>query len=167
MGGERANTLRFGGGEKIALEDIARFIAPKRPKRALSILNCFYGGEGLTAAEIMKETGMREKALRYYITKLKRWKILWTHRRWMMPAVYHVEAGAFHARVDSVLVDPLKNLSHQRGPLLHPTDVKPAPPTRFVPEATGRCHSCDIITKTNSDNRCQVCFEGNGGAIHG
>jgi len=148
----------------MALEDLARFIAPKCPKRALSILSCFYGGERLTKAEIMKETGMGEKALNYHITRFKRWKILWTHRRWKMPAVYSIAASAFHARIDSVLLDPLTNLSRQRGPLLHPTDTKPAPPTRFVPESTGRCHSCDTITKTNSDNHCRVCFEGNGGA---
>lgn len=148
----------------MALEDVARFIAPKRPKRALSILNCFYGGERLTKAEIMKETGIKLRSLESYFTRFKRWKILWTHRRWNMPAVYSVAASAFHARVDSVLVDPLTNLSHQRGPLLHPTDTTPAPPMRFIPEGTGRCHDCDTITKTNSDNRCRVCFEENGGA---
>jgi len=151
----------------MALEDLARFIAPKRPRRALSILNCFYGGESLTKAEIMAETGMRKRSLEFYITKFRRWKILWTHRRWKMPAVYSVAASAFHARIDSVLVDSLTNLSIQRGPPLHPTDAKPAPATRWAPEATGRCHDCDTITKTNSDNLCRVCFEENGRARHG
>lgn len=148
----------------MALEDLARFIAPKRPKRALSILNCFYGGERLTKAEIMKETGMRKRSLEFYITKFRRWKILWTQRRRNMSAVYSIAASAFHARIDSVLLDPLTNLSIQRDPPLHPTDAKPAPPTRFIPEATGRCHDCDMIGKTNADNRCRVCFIKNGGA---
>lgn len=151
----------------MALEDVARFIAPKRPQRALAILRCFYGGESLTKAEIMKEADMRKRSLEYYITKFRRWKILWTYRRWKMPAVYRVEASAFHARVDSVLVDSLETLSRQRGPPLHPTDAKPAAPKRFIPTSTGRCHSCDTITKTNSDNLCRVCFEENGGARHG
>lgn len=143
----------------MALEDLARFIAPKRPRRALSIFNCFYGGESLTKAEIMKETGMSEKALNYYATRFKRWKILWTHRRWKMPAIYSISASGFHARIDSVLVDPLIALGRPRGPPLHPTDDTPVAPTRFIAESTGRCYVCDTITKTNSDNRCRPCFE--------
>lgn len=143
----------------MALEDLARFIAPKRPSRTLAILNCFYGGESLTKAEIMKETDMKEKALNRYLTRFKRWKIIWTHRRWMMPAIYSISASGFHARLDSVLVDPLITLSRPRGPALHPTDGTPSAPTRFIAESTGRCHVCDTITKTNSNNRCQPCFE--------
>jgi len=150
----------------MALEDLARFIAPKRPGRALSILNCFYGGEGLTKAEIMNETGMKLRLLESYITKFRRWKILWSHRHRHMPAIYHVEASAFHVHLDTMLIDPLENLSRQRGSLLHPTDAEPAAPTRFIPEGTSRCHDCDMIGKTNADNLCRVCFLKTGGARH-
>lgn len=151
----------------MALEDLARFIAPKSPERMLAILRCFYGGDGATKASIMRQTGLREKALNYHITRLKKWKILWTRRRHLLPAIYHVEPRAFRVRLDSVLVDPLITLGRPQGPPLYPTDETPVAPTRFVAESTGRCHTCDTITKTNSDNLCEVCFEENGGARHG
>lgn len=97
----------------MALEDLARLIAPKRPKNALKILRCFYGvegGRGRTMRELMQETGMKEKTIRYYITCLKRWRILLTQRNYMKPATYHLDHRGFHARIDSLLCDPLKNL---------------------------------------------------------
>ncbi len=95
----------------MALEDLARFLAPKSPKRAMSILQCFYNNEdGCTLADMMRATGLREKALRYHITKFKRWKLLWTQRHYMRPATYHLEQRAFHIRLDTVLVDPLQYL---------------------------------------------------------
>lgn len=147
----------------MALEDLARFIAPKRPNRMLTILRCFYGGDGATKASIMHQTGIKQRALEYYITRLKKWKVLWVRRRRRgMAAVYSVEPSAFRVRLDSVLVDPLITLGRPRGPPLYPTDETPAAPTRFVAESTGRCHTCDMIGKTNADNLCRICFLKNG-----
>lgn len=93
----------------MGLEDLARFLAPKRPERAMAILRCFYKNEdGCTMSDLMRETGLREKALRYYITKFRRWKLLWTERRYCQPAIYHLEPRPFHVRLDTVLIDPLK-----------------------------------------------------------
>lgn len=95
----------------MSLEDLARFLAPKRPERAMSILRCFYNNdEGCTLADMMRATGLREKALRYHITKFKRWRLLWTERRYCQPALYHLELRAFHVRIDTMLVDPLHYL---------------------------------------------------------
>lgn len=96
----------------MALEDLARLIAPRRPNLALKILRCFYSkNEGRTLEELMKETGItHERTFQYYITRLKHWGILWTRRRFNAPAIYSLSHKAFHARVDTLLCDPLKNL---------------------------------------------------------
>jgi len=95
----------------MGLDDLARFLAPKRPERAKSILRCFYDNdEGCTLAGMMRETGLREKALRYYITKFKWWKLLWSERRFCQQALYRLEPKAFHVRLDTKLVDPLRYL---------------------------------------------------------
>lgn len=155
------NTLRFSGGEKIALEDLARLIAPKRPRQALAILRCFYPkNEGRTFEELMRETGIKEKALRYYITRLKRWRLIYTMRgRNHSPAAYCLDSRGFHARIDTMLVDPVTNLSGLKWQPPPSNDTAKGNPTRFIPEATGRCHSCDVVGKTNSDNLCKTCFE--------
>lgn len=95
----------------MALEDLACLVASKRPQNVLRILRCFYmENGGHTFTELMKRTGLREKALRYYITRLRRWRIISTQRRYLRPALYHLEPKAFHARIDTLLCDPLKHL---------------------------------------------------------
>jgi len=139
----------------MALEDVARFLSSHRPRQMLSLLNCFYGGRMPTKAELMKQTGLKGRALSYYITRLKRWKILYTHRRRNMQATYSIEPSMFHARIDTLLCDPLKNLSHNQE--RQPATPREAALTTF--DSIGRCHACDAITKTNDDNRCRACFE--------
>ena len=93
----------------MGLNDLARFLAPKCPRRARAILQCFYGNDGgCTLADMMRETGMREKTLQYHLTKFRRWKLLWTERRHRAPAIYHLEMRPFHVRLDTVLIDPLR-----------------------------------------------------------
>lgn len=146
-------------------------IAPKRPKTALKILRCFYPkNEGRTLGELMHETSMREKALRYYMTKLRKWKILWTKRRWCASAVYYLDHRGFHARIDTLFCDPLKALTNGPPRWQPSTSANLAEVTPhlkavklFTPTSTGRCYSCDTITKTNSDNLCAICFKENGG----
>lgn len=105
------------------MEDLARFLAPKRPERATSILRCFYNNDGgCTLAEMMRETGMREKALRYYITRFRRWRLLRTERRYCQTALYHLELRSFHVRLDTLLCDPLRNF---QAPKLGPEGFEP------------------------------------------
>lgn len=102
---------RGGNAEDMGLEDLARFLAPKRPENALAILRCFYGadgGRGRTMGEIVRETGLREKNVRYYMTRFRRWKLIWTERRHREQAIYHLEPRPFHVRLDTVLCDPLR-----------------------------------------------------------
>ena len=95
----------------MALEDLARFLARKRPEKALSILRCFYMEVGgLTKEDLMRCTGIRLKALEYYMTRMRYWRILHTKRRHNAQALYYLVPQAFHARIDSLLCDPLARL---------------------------------------------------------
>jgi len=99
----------------MALEDLARLIAPRCPKNALKILRCFYLKDGgCTFAELLKATELKKRTLEYYLAHFRRWKILWTRREWMRPATYYLEFTAFHARLDTLLCDSLKNLVKDR-----------------------------------------------------
>ena len=91
----------------MALEDVAKLVAPKRPGQALKLLNCFYGGKGKTFDELLKETGFGEKLLRYYITRLRYFRLIDYSRS---TKKYVLDYGAFHARIDTLLCDPIKGL---------------------------------------------------------
>jgi len=92
----------------MALSDLCRFLAPRRPEIVRQVLNAFYlEDEGVTKAELMRQVGLKQRTLEYYITKLRRWKIIRTSRR-HSPARYFLEPKSFHVRLDSMLVDPLR-----------------------------------------------------------
>jgi len=93
------------------LVDLCRFLAPRRPEIVRQILSAFYlQDEGVTKAELMRQVGLKQRTLEYYITKLRRWRIIRTSRR-HSPARYFLEPKMFHARVDTVLCDALNNLT--------------------------------------------------------
>lgn len=101
----------------MALEDLVRLISPRCPKHALAILRVFYyqGKDDIvTKADLMKQLGMKQRTLEYYITKLRHWRIISTERHWGGPPHYHLSPTAFHARVDTLLVDSLQNLVDNR-----------------------------------------------------
>ena len=91
----------------MTLEDVAKLIAPKRPQQALKLLNCFYGDKDKTFKELLNETGFAEKLLRYYITKLRYFRLIDYSRS---TGKYSLDHGAFHARIDTMLCDPIKDL---------------------------------------------------------
>jgi len=91
----------------LTLEDVAKLVAPKRPQQALRLLNCFYGDKRMTFEELLSETGFEEKLLRYYITKLRYFRLIDYSRS---TGKYSLDHGAFHARIDTLLCDPIKNL---------------------------------------------------------
>lgn len=96
----------------MALDDLCKFLAPRRPEIVRQILSAFYlEDEGVTKAELMRQVGLKQRTLEYYITKLKRWRIIRTERRWDAPALYHLEPRSFHVRLDTLLCDPLRNFT--------------------------------------------------------
>ena len=95
------------------MSDLCRFLAPRRPEIVRQILNAFYlEDEGVTKAELMRQVGLKQRTLEYYITRLRRWRVIRTSRR-HSPARYFLEPKMFHARIDTLLVDPLH---HFRAP---------------------------------------------------
>ena len=94
--------------DRMAIEDLAKLVAHKRPDVMLRILRCFYMQDGgLTKDDLMRQTGLNRKILEYYMTRLRYWRILHTRRRRDLPALYFLEPHAFHARIDTLLCDPL------------------------------------------------------------
>ena len=94
----------------MALEDVAKLIAPRNPDSALRFLRCFYGSkEGLTKEEIIRQTGMSPKMFEYFLTRMRRWRMIKGGRvkdQWR----YFLTPEAFHARIDTLLVDAVHNL---------------------------------------------------------
>lgn len=89
------------------MEDVAKLISPRRPEQALRLLRCFQGGESKSFEELLRETGLGEKLLRYYITKLRHLRLIDYSRN---TRKYSLDYGAFHARIDTLLCDPIKSL---------------------------------------------------------
>lgn len=95
----------------MALEDVARLLSPKRPAIVLKILQTFYKtDEGVTKAELLRQTELRPKTLEYYIGLFKRWKLLETHRHRGTPCHYSLDYRSFHSRLDTLYADPIKTL---------------------------------------------------------
>lgn len=78
----------------------------------------------------MKETGIKLRSLESYFTRFKRWKIIWTHRRWNMPAVYLHLSGR----------DVDKKLLEHRG-LLEPEEKLEAEEKPLEPIKCPRCET--------------------------
>jgi DNA-binding IclR family transcriptional regulator len=91
----------------MALEDVARLISMKRPAQVLKLLRCFYGGKSCKLEELMKETGFSEKQLRYYITKMRRLRLIEFD---LKSRSYLLDPRGFHVRIDTVFVDAVENL---------------------------------------------------------
>ena len=91
----------------LALDDVARLISPRRPDLALRILRCFYLRNGRSFDDLLKETKIPEKMLRFYFTKMRRYRLLEYDRD---QRLYYLMPTAFHARVDTLLIDPVSTL---------------------------------------------------------
>jgi DNA-binding transcriptional ArsR family regulator len=94
----------------MALEDLARFLAPNAPQQMLRILQCFRGGETRSFEELQRETGMSASLLKYYLAAMRRWYLL-ESRRVGEETRYSLNPGAFKARIITLLVDPLDYLT--------------------------------------------------------
>jgi len=98
----------------MALEDTAKLLAHKAPDQVLRILRCFQGGASRTFEELQQETGLNKKTLEYYLTILRRWYLL--HSQKVMGEIrYFLSPEAFHARVDSLIVDPVRHLVEKQS----------------------------------------------------
>lgn len=94
----------------MALEDLARLLSPKRPDKVVRLFETFRGGSELTKEELVKQSGLSESMVEYYVTKLREWYMLSTRRNQKNQVTYSLNPDAFHARVDTLLVDPIRNL---------------------------------------------------------
>lgn len=91
----------------MSLDDVARLISTKRPKQVLKLLQCFYGGASCKLEDLMHATGFNEKQLRYYITKLRRLRLIEFDSR---TRTYSLDYKGFHVRIDTIFVDAIENL---------------------------------------------------------
>ena len=91
----------------MALEDVVRLISTKRPQQVMKLLNCFYGGASSTLEDLMRATGFNEKQLRYYITKMKKLRLIEFDGR---TRTYSLDYRGFHVRIDTIFVDAIENL---------------------------------------------------------
>ena len=94
----------------MALEDLARLIAPKAWQPTLAILRAFYpDNKPLTKTELIQACGLNEKMFEYLLTRLRHYRLIWgekiagEHR-------YYLDPNAFHTRIDTLFVDPVKHL---------------------------------------------------------
>lgn len=96
----------------MALEDVAKLIAHKRPDVASRILNVFYLRDTApTKEELIEQAGLTRKTLEYYMARLNYWRLLYRYRRWHCPTRYELSPGGFHARIDTLLCDPIYHLA--------------------------------------------------------
>jgi hypothetical protein len=91
----------------MALDDVAHLISPHRPAIARRILMCFYKNNGRSLADLLKETGLKEKTLRYYLTRMRFYRLIEYDRD---QRLYYLTLTAFHARIDTLLIDPISAL---------------------------------------------------------
>ncbi len=91
----------------MALEDVARLISAKRPQQVLKLLNCFYGGTSCKLEDMMRATGFNEKQVRYYITKMRRLRLIEFDAR---TRTYSLDYRGFHVRIDTIFVDAIEHL---------------------------------------------------------
>lgn len=94
----------------MALEDVARLLSPKTPQNAVRLLECFRGGEAKTKEDLVRESGLSESMVEFYLTRMRRWYMVTARRGSDGKTVYEVNPEAFHARIDTLLVDPVRNL---------------------------------------------------------
>jgi hypothetical protein len=89
------------------LDDVASLVAPGKPENARAILMAFYRRDGVPFKDLVKATGLKDKTLRYYITKLRYFHLIFYDRA---ERVYRIDLGGFRARCRSLFVDPIENL---------------------------------------------------------
>lgn len=92
-----------------ALEDVAQLVAPRRPDVALRIVRCFQGRESLTREDIIRETGLGKKTFEYYLTKLRRFRLVQGFKA-RDGYRYYISVDGFHSRIDTLFVDPVRTL---------------------------------------------------------
>lgn len=95
----------------MALEDVAKLLSPKRINNAVRFLESFKGGKSKTKEEIVGETNISESMIEVYITKLRTWYMLDSRKDKSGRVHYSLNPEAFHARVDTLLIDPIRNLT--------------------------------------------------------
>jgi len=94
----------------MALEDVAKLVAPHKPHLAMKLLRAFYGKpHGITREEILRETGLGEKMFEYFLTKLRHYRIVQGTKAGGVYR-YYLSPDAFHARIDTLFVDPVKTI---------------------------------------------------------
>jgi DNA-binding IclR family transcriptional regulator len=94
----------------MALEDLAKLIAPRAQSQVLSILRAFYpDNHPLTKDELLRATRLHPKMFEYLLTRMRHYRLIWgekiqgQHR-------YYLDPNAFHTRIDTLFVDPVKHL---------------------------------------------------------
>lgn len=97
----------------MALEDVARFVAPRRQAIVLKIIQAFYGRQSITRDELLKETELSPKAFEYYLTKFRRARLIGGRKYRDGVYRYHLSVDGFHSRIDTLLVDPLRTLAEK------------------------------------------------------
>lgn len=89
---------------------MARLVSPRRPDVVRRILEAFRGGATVTKEELLRHSGVSEKMLEYFLAEMNRWYMLTSKRAREGKVYYTLNPEAFHARIDTLLVDPLRNL---------------------------------------------------------
>lgn len=94
----------------MAIEDVAKLIAPHKPDLAVKLLSAFYlRKDGLTREEVLKASELHPKMFEYLLTKLRFYRIVYGSR-YEGVYRYHLSPEAFHARIDTLFVDAVKSL---------------------------------------------------------
>ncbi|MFQ6130114.1 MAG: hypothetical protein ACE5OT_04845 [Candidatus Hadarchaeaceae archaeon] len=94
----------------MALEDLAKLIAPRAQQQVLSILRAFYpSNKPRTKAELLSETKLHVKMFEYLLTRMRYYRLIWGEKI-RGEYRYYLDPNAFHTRLDTLLVDPVKHL---------------------------------------------------------
>lgn len=101
----------------MAIEHVARLLTvnltspTRRHKNVVRLLEAFRGGAAVPKEKLVKESHLSEHMVEYYITRLKQMYMLNTHKDRANRITYSLNPEALHARVDTLFVDPVRNLA--------------------------------------------------------
>jgi len=94
----------------MALEDLAKLIAPRAQGQVLALLRCFYpDNRPLTKEELLRSTGLHPKMFEYLLTRMRHFRLVWGEKIGGQYR-YYLDPNAFHVRIDTLFVDPVKHL---------------------------------------------------------
>jgi DNA-binding IclR family transcriptional regulator len=98
----------------MALEDLAKMISPRSAQQVIAILHAFYpDNKPLTKEELLRETKLKKKMFEYLLTRLRHYRLIWGEKIGGEYR-YYLDPNAFHTRLDTLFVDPIKNLVKRR-----------------------------------------------------